>query len=86
MDWDAYDTCFLAASVKRWVAKKVTELLGEEEPSLVEFVVEHTDKHAGAAELTAELTPVLDAEAESFVVKLWRMVIYETLKARSLMK
>ena len=28
-------------------------------------------------------TPALDTEAEAFVIKLWRMLIYEVLKASS---
>jgi RNA-binding protein 25 len=32
--------------------------------------------------MVEELAPVLDSEAESFVIKLWRMLIYEVLKAK----
>ena len=80
-DWATYDAAKLSDSVQRWVNKKVAELLGEEEPSLVEFVVEKAGEHLGAAAMVDELEPVLDTEAEPFVIKLWRMLIYETLKA-----
>jgi hypothetical protein len=33
--------------------------------------------------LLEELSVFLDEEAESFVLKLWRMIIYETLKFKS---
>lgn len=82
MDWSVYDKAKLGDSVQRWVSKKVTELLGEEEPSLVEFVVEKTAEHLPAAAMVEELEPVLDTEAEPFVIKLWRMLIYEVLKAK----
>ena len=82
IDWATYDAAKLSDSVQRWVNKKVAELLGEEEPSLVEFVVEKAGEHLGAAAMVDELEPVLDTEAEPFVIKLWRMLIYETLKAK----
>ena len=82
LDWSVYDSANLGESVQRWVTKKVTELLGEEEPSLVEFVVEKAAEHLSASAMVEELEPVLDTEAEPFVIKLWRMLIYETLKAK----
>jgi len=81
VDWRTYDASNLSGSVQRWVSKKVAELLGEEEPSLVEFVVEKVGEHLSAKDMVSELEPVLDNEAEQFVIKLWRMLIYETLKA-----
>ena len=81
VDWRTYDASNLSGSVQRWVSKKVAELLGEEEPSLVEFVVEKVGEHLSAKDMVSELEPVLDNEAEPFVIKLWRMLIYETLKA-----
>ena len=48
---------------------------------LVEFVVEKVGEHLSAKDMVSELEPVLDNEAEPFVIKLWRMLIYETLKA-----
>ena len=81
VDWRTYDASNLSESVQRWVSKKVAELLGEEEPSLVEFVVEKVGEHLSAKDMVSELEPVLDDEAEQFVIKLWRMLIYETLKA-----
>ena len=81
VDWSTYDASNLSESVQRWVSKKVAELLGEEEPSLVEFVVEKVGEHLSAKDMVGELEPVLDNEAEPFVIKLWRMLIYETLKA-----
>lgn len=34
------------------------------------------------AAMVEELAPVLDTEAAPFVIKLWRMLIYEVLKAK----
>ena len=54
----------------------------EEEPSLVEFIVEKVGEHVGAESMCEELQPVLDSEAEAFVIKLWRMLLYEILKLK----
>lgn len=47
---------------------------------MVEFIVEKVAAHAGPAELIDELQAILDSETEAFVLKLWRMIIFETLK------
>jgi len=44
-------------------------------------VVEKVGEHLSAKDMVGELEPVLDNEAEPFVIKHWRMLIYETLKA-----
>ena len=80
VDWALFDSLRLADTVSRWAAKKVAELLGEAEPSLVEFVTAQTSAHCAPDALLTELQDVLDDEAEAFVVKLWRLIIFETLK------
>jgi RNA-binding protein 25 len=77
VDWDQFDRAGLRATVQRWVAKKVAELLGEAEPSLVEFITAQVAAHVQPEALLTELLAVLDDEAEAFVIKLWRMVIFE---------
>lgn len=80
VDWAVFDSMRLAETVSRWAAKKVAELLGEAEPSLVEFVTAQTAAHSAPDALLTELQDVLDDEAEAFVVKLWRLIIFETRK------
>ena len=83
VDWAVFDSLHLADTVSRWAAKKVAELLGEAEPSLVEFVTAQTSAHCAPDALLTELQDVLDDEAEAFVVKLWRLIIFETLKNKA---
>jgi hypothetical protein len=68
-----------------WVSKKVAELLGAEEPSLVKFIGSKLNAHASCEALVTELAPVLDddndKQAEKFVLKLQRLLILETKKA-----
>ena len=49
MRWDAYDANAgaLAPKLSLWVRKKTTELLGEEELSMVEYVMNMVSKRTG---------------------------------------
>ncbi|KAJ3069866.1 hypothetical protein HDU98_007077 [Podochytrium sp. JEL0797] len=64
--------------IQAFVAKKVVETLGDESPEIVEFVMTNVGKRKSARFLVEELTKLLDEEAEVFVCKLWRMVMYES--------
>jgi hypothetical protein len=61
------------------VGKKVGELLGEE-PSFCAFIMDQLRAHTGAEAMLGALRDVLDEDAESFVTKLWQILIYEQLK------
>ena len=39
VDWETFDSAGVAVTLQRWVAKKVLDMLGEEEAGLVEFVL-----------------------------------------------
>ncbi len=60
---------------------QVEQLLGMPEPSLVAYVTDLLSQHTSPARTYEELHPVLDADTETFLIKLYRMVIYETEKA-----
>ncbi|KAI4311071.1 hypothetical protein MLD38_036005 [Melastoma candidum] len=66
--------------MRPWISKKIMEFLGEEETSLVDFIVSSTQEHVKAAEMLETLESILDEEAEMFVLKMWRMLIYEIKK------
>lgn len=68
--------------LREWIVKKIVEYLGEEEESLTSFIVDKLQQPQGiaATELQEELTMVLDADSETFVVKLWKMLMVYSLK------
>ncbi|KAK3254861.1 hypothetical protein CYMTET_35939, partial [Cymbomonas tetramitiformis] len=81
INWAKFDECDMWLNISKWVGKKVQELLGEEEPSLAEFIVTKVQTRMTATKLLEELSPVLDddddKQAEKFIVRLWRMLIFE---------
>ncbi|EFJ45965.1 hypothetical protein VOLCADRAFT_63199 [Volvox carteri f. nagariensis] len=79
--WGHYNAAAMGEKFKGWVSSKVEQLLGVQEPTLVDYVVKLLGQHTAPNMLHAELNPVLDNDTETFVIKLYRMVIYETEKA-----
>ncbi|CAM6100095.1 unnamed protein product [Calypogeia fissa] len=77
VDWEIYDQHDLHERMRPWISKKITEFLGEEETTLVDFIVTNTCKHVTAASMLDLLESILDDEAELFVLKMWRMLIFE---------
>lgn len=80
--WAVFDAAKaqLGPRVVAWVSKKIVELLGMEEETMVQFIMDKLSSHAAPAALLDELAMVLDEEAEGFVVRLFRMIMYETEK------
>jgi len=58
----------------------LTVMAGEEEESLTDFIVSKLQNRRPPDEILEELSVVLDDDAEQFVVKLWRMLVYYSLK------
>lgn len=69
--------------MKPWISKKITEFLGEEETTLVDYIVSSTQEHVGAERMLQLLQSILDEEAEMFVLKMWRMLIFEIKKVET---
>ena len=76
VDWDAVGEV-IERKLRPFIGGKIKEYLGEEEPSLVEHIVGKLKAKVGASEIEAELAKVLDDDAQVFVVKLWRMLLFE---------
>ncbi|KAF9432780.1 hypothetical protein BGZ76_010328 [Entomortierella beljakovae] len=75
----------LSGKIRPFASKKVVELLGVQEDELTNFVVEHIRQKKPPQELVDELRNALDEDADVLVMKIWRMLIFETeSKARKL--
>jgi RNA-binding protein 25 len=57
--------------------------LGEEEKLLIDFVCRKIAEHQPPQEIQKELSVILDEETEIFILKMWRLLIFEMLRAQS---
>uniref|UniRef100_A0A8C6KAS8 RNA binding motif protein 25b n=1 Tax=Nothobranchius furzeri TaxID=105023 RepID=A0A8C6KAS8_NOTFU len=78
LDWSMVDTTLMERRVRPWINKKIIEYIGEEEPTLVDFVCSKVLANILPKPLSCSPAQVLDEEAEVFIVKMWRLLIYET--------
>ncbi|ORZ26726.1 hypothetical protein BCR41DRAFT_419701 [Lobosporangium transversale] len=75
----------LTDKIHPFASKKVVELLGVQEDELTNFIMEHIRTKKPPQELVSELRNALDDDADVLVMKIWRMLIFETeSKARQL--
>ncbi|XP_033626788.1 RNA-binding protein 25-like isoform X2 [Asterias rubens] len=77
VDWPVVDESLMERRIKPWINKKIVEYIGEEEATLTEFICSKLLAHSSAESILSDITMVLDEEAEVFVVKMWRLLIYE---------
>jgi RNA-binding protein 25 len=68
------------ARISGWISKKIADLMGEEEPSFCEFIMAQVAAKQSANELLEKLRDVLDEDADSFVMKLFQVLIFESEK------
>lgn len=63
--------------IRPWISKKIRDYIGEEETTFLDFICQKLLAKAEAQSLLDDVAMVLDDEAQVFVVKLWRLLIYE---------
>lgn len=63
--------------IRPWINKKIIEYIGEPEPTLVDFICSKVLAGSTPQGILDDVQMVLDEEAEVFVVKMWRLLIYE---------
>ncbi|XP_029127495.1 RNA-binding protein 25 isoform X2 [Cajanus cajan] len=83
IDWAVYDKHQLHERMRPWISKKIKEFLGEEESTLIDYIVSSTQEHVKASQMLERLQIILDEEAEMFVLKMWRMLIFEIKKVET---
>eukprot|EP01133_Synstelium_polycarpum_P006673 gene6673-7756_t len=77
MDWETVDRLSLVESKMRpWIGKKLAELLGVEETILIEHITSLLAAHSDPYIIIEQLKEMIDDEAETFVLKMWRMLAF----------
>ncbi|CAF0896551.1 unnamed protein product [Adineta steineri] len=77
LDWSLLDSTLMEKRIKPWIIKKIIEYIGEEEPTLTDFICTSVMSKKNADSILADIRVVLDDEADIFVVKMWRLIVYE---------
>lgn len=77
VDWDLVDNQLMEKRIRPWVNKKIAEYIGEPEPTLTDFICSKVLAGSAPKDILDDVQMVLDEEAEVFVVKMWRLLIYE---------
>jgi len=78
MKWEYLASNLMEKRISPWIKKKLNEIIGEDEPTLIVFISDKLASECKPEQILSEIRVVLDEEAEVFVIKLWRLLIYET--------
>ena len=82
IDWSVVSRYrVIEEKIQPWVVKKVVDFLGEEEPTLVSFIVGEFKARPTPEDLVKKLEGALGEEAIEFVVQGWKLLAFETLSA-----
>jgi RNA-binding protein 25 len=82
IDWDQLDQNLMDKRIKPWVNRKIVEYIGEEEQTLNEFICSKILVRVKPDKILDDVKVILDDEAELFVKKMWRLIVYETESKR----
>lgn len=77
LDTSQIDAALMEKKIRPWINKKIIEYIGEPEPTLVDFICSKVVCGSAPQGILDDVQMVLDEEAEVFVVKMWRLLIYE---------
>ncbi|KAL4721016.1 hypothetical protein ACJJTC_000342 [Scirpophaga incertulas] len=77
LDTSQIDSVLMEKKIRPWINKKIIEYIGEPEPTLVDFICSKVVAGSKPQGILDDVMMVLDEEAEVFVVKMWRLLIYE---------
>ena len=83
INWTLFATSnILDKKVKPWLVNKSIDYIGTEEPAFVSMIYKKVANRESPQEIIKKVEKILDEDAEDFVMKLWRMIIFELLKAK----
>ncbi|GAA6014482.1 hypothetical protein JCM8202_001551 [Rhodotorula sphaerocarpa] len=76
--WKKLTDDVIKKRIEPFANRAIVGYLGAEEPELLSVVTEYLRAHKTPQALVEELEPVLDEDAQDFVVKVWRVLAVET--------
>jgi RNA-binding protein 25 len=82
IDWSQMDVPLMEKRIKPWINRKIIEYIGEEEATLNDFLCIKIQEKTRPDKILDDVKVILDDEAELFVKKMWRLIVYETESKR----
>jgi hypothetical protein len=82
VDWSQMDVPLMEKRIKPWINRKIIEYIGEEEATLNDFLCTKIQEKTRPDKILDDVKVILDDEAELFVKKMWRLIVYETESKR----
>eukprot|EP01016_Furgasonia_blochmanni_P044260 TRINITY_DN6135_c0_g1_i13.p2 TRINITY_DN6135_c0_g1~~TRINITY_DN6135_c0_g1_i13.p2 ORF type:complete len:309 (+),score=74.29 TRINITY_DN6135_c0_g1_i13:1182-2108(+) len=70
----------LEKKVRPWLGTKCVEYIGAEEPAFINMILRKLANRESIYDILKKVEVVLESDAEDFMMKLWRMIIFELLK------
>lgn len=84
VDWEMLSkSVIIERKIRPWLHKKSIEYMGEVEDNFINIIEIRLVKSSRPERIVRDLRELLEEEAEDFVVKLWKMLIFELLKLKN---
>ena len=84
INWDSILEFDLIQKIcKPWIAKKIKEYMGVEEPMMINIVIKLLNQKCTNSQLLSKIQNILDDASEEFVEKLWRVIVFEDMKIKA---
>ena len=81
IDWEMIDKNNIVENkIRPLVAKSIRELLGVEDDIVIDLIVKKVASHCSAQDMLDKTKEFLEGDAEKFVIKTWRALIFEQVK------
>lgn len=82
IDWEKIEARNIVRSKLRpWIAKQILDFLGEEEQTLIDYVATQLENRASYKEIANELALVLEDDAHTFILNLWRVLHFHAAQS-----
>ena len=84
LDWASLlDYSIITKICRPWIAKKIKEYMGVEEPMMINIVLKLLNQKCTDKQLLGKINNILDDASEEFVEKLWRVLVFEDMKIKA---
>jgi len=77
VEWNQLNDELIGKAIKPWVSKQIRGYLGNDKPSLVDLICDKVAARIKPTELLDDLTMFLKKDTEIFMIKFWRLIIYQ---------